>query len=139
MGPSEPFVIHEQECDPERWAELARGPVHWRTLVSADQAPTDSITLGVAELEPGGEGALRWHRHAPPEVYYVLSGAGTVRIDEEAYRVRAGTAVFVPGDAGHEVRNDGPETLRLLYVFPVDSRAHVLYEFPGHPDAPEGE
>lgn len=139
MGRSAPFVIHEHECDPEHWAELARGPVRWRTLVSADQTPTDSITMGVAEFEAGAESRLRWHRHSAPEAYYVLSGSATVRIGDGEYRVHAGAAIFVPGDAGHEVRNDGHEALRLLYVFPVDSREQVLYEFPASPGGSSGE
>lgn len=130
MSPIQPFVIHEQECEFERWDEPAAGRVRWRTLLSGDRTPTESLTLGVAELESGEAKDFRPHRHAQAEVYYILSGEGTVTIAGKEYPVREGSAVFVPGDAVHGARNTGRELLRLLYVFPADSFDEIEYEFP---------
>jgi mannose-6-phosphate isomerase-like protein (cupin superfamily) len=130
MSRTEPFVIHEQECEFERWDEPATGRVRWRTLLSADRTPTDSLTLGVAELEPGEAKDFRPHRHAQAEVYYILSGEGTVTVSGTEYPVRPGTTVFVPGNAVHGALNTGSDLLRLLYVFPADSFDQIKYEFP---------
>ena len=51
-------------------------------------------------------------------------------IDGIDHAVRAGCAVFIPGNAWHGTRNTGSEVLRLLYVFAVDSIADVTYVFP---------
>ena len=123
------FVIHEDDCEFEGPVEGTFGPVRWRTLVSGDRSPTDSLTLGVAEIAPGEPGQSRRHRHAQAEVYYVLSGEGKVEIAGEASPARPGTTLFIPGGAEHRAFNTGSEPLRLLYVFPSDSFGDVEYEF----------
>jgi mannose-6-phosphate isomerase-like protein (cupin superfamily) len=130
MRKPEPFIVHEDQCELETWDDPARGKVQWRTLLSADRTPTTSMTVGVAEIEPGRPESFHPHRHAQPEVYYILSGEGIAMIDGQEHPVRPGTALFIPGDAEHGVRNTGPEPLRLLYAFPVDSFDQVEYVFP---------
>ena len=125
----EPTVVHESDCPEEQWAEGGRVGVRWRTLLSGDRTPTASLTVGVAEIPPG-DAPVRLHHHAPPESYYVIEGDGFVHIAGAEYPVRAGSAVFVPGDAVHVVRNTSAGPLRLLYVFPVDSFDQVRYRFP---------
>ena len=126
----EAYVAHENDIEPEAWDDPIRGRVTWRTLISGDRTPTTSMTAGVAELAPGTSDDFHPHRHAEPEIYYFLDGEGLVSIDGVEYRVRKGSVVYVPGNAWHASRNTGSETLRLLYVFPVDSFDQVEYEFP---------
>lgn len=90
--------------------------------------------MGVAEMEPGATTDLRVHRHAQAEAYYILSGQGVVTIDGHEHAVRAGSAVFVPGNAEHGVVNTGSDIMRLLYVFPADSFADIEYQFEDEPD-----
>lgn len=130
MSQSKPVIVHEQDCALEGWADRQAGRVRWRTLLSADRTASDSLTLGVAELEPGEAVDFRPHRHAQAEAYYILSGEGTVVIDGAEHPVRPGTAVFIPGNAAHGALNTGSALLRLLYVFPADSFAEIEYLFP---------
>jgi mannose-6-phosphate isomerase-like protein (cupin superfamily) len=130
MSQSQPFVIHEEDCDFEGWDNAAPGSVRWRTLLSGDRTPTDSLTVGIAEIEPGASTPLRPHKHAQAEVYYILSGEGTVTISRTEHPVRPGTSIFIPGGAEHGAQNTGAELLRLLYVFPSNSFAEIKYEFP---------
>ena len=122
-----PLVIDETTVAIDGWNDPVRGRIRWRTLFSKGGTPTDGITCGVAMLDPGGW--LGLHRHAPPEVYYVLSGEGIVTLDGAAHPVKAGSALFIPGMAEHGIRQTGPETLRLFYGFPVDSFDSVEYLF----------
>lgn len=128
----EPVVLHEQDCPLERWEDPSRGDVTWRTLLSGDRTPTRALTMGVAELPPGGSSELHEHRHAPVEAYYILAGEGVVSIDDVSFPVRAGSVVYIPGDVPHSAANTGREPLRLIYVFAVDSFDQVEYRF----DAP---
>ena len=50
--------------------------------------------------------------------------------DGEEHPVEPGSFVYVPGGTPHFVRNLGPETLKLLYVFAVDRFSQVEYVFP---------
>ena len=50
-------------------------------------------------------------------------------IDGVAHTVTPGTAIFIPGDAEHAIRNDHDETLEILYVFAVSDFNQVVYRF----------
>jgi quercetin dioxygenase-like cupin family protein len=127
----QPFVVHEEACALEGWDDPIRGSVRWRTLLSGDRTPTAGLTVGVAELGPGQPHPFQPHRHEPAEVYYVLAGEGIVELEGVDHAVRAGSTVFIPGNAWHGARNTGGGTLRLLYAFAVDAFADVTYVFPG--------
>ena len=124
---AEPLVLDEASVALDGWDDPVKGRVRWRTLFSKGGTPTDGITCGVAELGPGDW--LGLHRHAPPEIYYVLAGTGIVTLAGRETKVKAGSAVFIPGMAEHSVRQTGADTLRFFYGFPVDSFAAVEYLF----------
>ena len=124
MTDPKPHVTREAAVADERWGDT----VSWRTLISGDRMPTEGITLGTAEIQPGAPATGACHRHVQPEVYFVLAGEGHVTIDDTDHPLAPGTAVFVPGNAWHVVTNTGAETLRLVYVFAVDGFDDVVYE-----------
>lgn len=127
MGGPEPLILDETKLQAEGWDDPIRGRIRWRTLFSKGGTPTDGITCGVAELQPGGW--LGLHRHAPPEVYYVFAGEGVVTLNGRETPVKAGSAVFIPGMAEHGVRQTGAAVLRFFYGFPVNSFDSVEYLF----------
>lgn len=127
---AEPVVVHEDEREWEGWPEgevAERGQVVWKTLISAGLTPTSALTLGVARLPSGG--TLAAHRHAQPEVYLVLGGAGTVTIDGSSSPLSPGASVFIPGGAIHSVRSTGATDLRVAYVLAADGFDDVTYVF----------
>jgi quercetin dioxygenase-like cupin family protein len=114
----------------ETWDDqAARGDVSWVTLLSGDITPTHAMSAGVAEFMPHG-GCLKPHRHAQPEIYFILQGTGILSVDGRETIVTAGDTVFIPGDAEHGIRNETDADLRLFYVFPTDSFADIVYRFP---------
>lgn len=121
-----PFAVAATEAPVEAW-----GPeplVTWRTHTSADRTDSNDLTTGVCTIAAGGE--LGRHRHAQPEVYHYLSGAGRMQVNDEVFDVVAGTTVFVPGHAWHHTVNTGDEDLRLFYCFAADSFADIRYHYP---------
>ena len=51
-------------------------------------------------------------------------------LDGKESAVTAGTAVFIPGNAEHGLRNESDADLKLLYVFPTGRFGDVVYQFP---------
>lgn len=131
MRDRSPFVVHEQDCETESWDDAVTGHVRWRNLISAERTPSDSLTLGVLEIDAGASRDLPVHRHEQVEVYYILSGEGTVTVGGSEEAVRAGSAVYIPANERHGVNNTGVGALRILYVFRSDSFEQVRYEFEG--------
>jgi mannose-6-phosphate isomerase-like protein (cupin superfamily) len=127
----EPFALDEQDAPHDGWDDPVRGRLRWRTLLSKGATPSEGLTCGVADFQPGEW--LGLHRHAPAEVYYVVAGAGLMSLDGREVPVKAGSAVFIPGMAEHGIRQTGNEILRLFYVFAVDSFASVEYLFSAAP------
>jgi mannose-6-phosphate isomerase-like protein (cupin superfamily) len=129
MNRIEPLVLRVADVAEDGWDDPVHGRVRWRTLFSGDLTPTEKITLGIATLDAGDR--LKPHRHDPPEVYMILDGHAVVTIDGVDHAVGPDTAVFIPGNAEHGIRNPGPARVRFLYAFGVDSFADVVYRFTG--------
>jgi mannose-6-phosphate isomerase-like protein (cupin superfamily) len=56
------------------------------------------------------------HAHASMhEVFFVESGAGTMRVDAREVRLKAGVCVAVEPGESHEIRNTGAAELVLIY------------------------
>lgn len=119
------------DCETESWRDDVTGHVDWWTLFSSDRTPTSDLTVGIADVPVGAPRPARGHTHAQSEVYVFLSGRGEVVVNGQSTEVRAGDAVFIPGNAEHMAVNTGDETLRLLYFFAADSFSDIKYEFPG--------
>lgn len=119
-----PVVRHLDEVEEITWSDH-RGRISFRTGIGDGTVPSADLCSGVARLEPGGWLAL--HRHAAPEVYQVLSGTGVVTLDGQQHEVGAGSAVYIPGNREHGIRNSGDGPLEFVYVYQTDSITDVDY------------
>ncbi|MEM7344289.1 MAG: cupin domain-containing protein [Chloroflexota bacterium] len=126
-----PIVVNSAECPWQTresdYKMTEQGAVRWKTLLSSDQTDSHSITMGFVEFPPGEK--LVRHRHPQVETYYILEGIGEIEIEGEIYSLTPGVAVFIPGNAVHELTNTGEEFLRLVYSFPVDRFSEVGYKY----------
>jgi quercetin dioxygenase-like cupin family protein len=122
------MVLHEHDVAPESWDDPVRGTLAFRTLFGGPTSRTDHFTAGVAHMEPGDR--LCEHTHAQAEVYYVIEGELLLRLDGVEHRLRAGSAVFVPGGAAHGVTNTGTTAARVFYTLAAGSFDEVEYVFP---------
>ncbi|MGY1750501.1 cupin domain-containing protein [Modestobacter sp. SYSU DS0511] len=123
----EPLIRDSAEVEAETWDDPVRGKVSFRVLFSQDRTPTAALYTGLTELAP--DGWLGLHRHSATEVYHLVEGSGIVVLDGVEHPVTAGSAVFIPGDTEHGIRNTGPGPLRFVYAFPTDSFDDVRYRF----------
>jgi mannose-6-phosphate isomerase-like protein (cupin superfamily) len=63
------------------------------------------------------------HSLTREEVFVVLDGVASVRIDGHDDHARAGDAIVVPAGVDFEIANTGREVVRLLCCFPVGGQA----------------
>ena len=70
--------------------------------------------LAIASLKPGKE--IEAHVDPMEEIYFVLSGSGEMRVDEERRKVNPGDAVWIPVGSSHALLNNGEEDCIILVV-----------------------
>jgi quercetin dioxygenase-like cupin family protein len=73
-----------------------------------------NVSMGLYTLATGGEDLQ--HPHDADEVYVVLSGAATLRIESEEYHARTGSVISVDRGVDHNFTNI-TEDLQVLVVF----------------------
>lgn len=72
--------------------------------------------------------ALGGSAHEQDEIYYILSGRGRLRLDDEVVQVRADQVIFIPAGVFHALDNtESAEELRLL-TFWKDYRYNEAYQ-----------
>ena len=108
-------------------AAAERGAVTWKDLLGGQGPGGPNMVMGVARVRCGE--SLKAHRHSEPENYYTLSGRGVVTVEGQAIAVEAGTAIYIPGDAEHQIENTEAEDLLILYTFAVHQWSEVQYRF----------
>lgn len=69
-------------------------------------------SLAHAAVAPGQTTWL--HALQTSEVYYILSGEGTMHIEGEAAQVHPGDTVYIPPQAKQQITNTGTEDLLFL-------------------------
>jgi mannose-6-phosphate isomerase-like protein (cupin superfamily) len=67
------------------------------------------------EVKPGGRLSLQKHEHRS-EKWNIVSGSGSVIIDNKEIPVKAGSVVDVPLGAIHRIANTGAEKLVFIEV-----------------------
>ncbi|KAK4556905.1 hypothetical protein LTR86_005886 [Recurvomyces mirabilis] len=126
-----------EDLGTEGYNDHIHGQITWKTIFSSDRTPTDSMTAGIATCKPRRDGMptsagghLGPHRHLQAETYYIISGEGIVTVDMIDHKVKAGSIVFIPGNAEHSVRNESlVEDLVWYYCFATDNFANIKYRF----------
>lgn len=62
--------------------------------------------------------------HTEDEIYYVVSGRGRFRLEEQDYAVAAGSVIFVPALSEHRFHNI-EEALTIVVIFAPAETTHA--------------
>jgi mannose-6-phosphate isomerase-like protein (cupin superfamily) len=84
-------------------------------LFDEERGKHPEMQVGIGAIGPNIHYTL--HRHAMPEIYYVLGGAGLVLLDGEDIPLSQGMALYVPPNVVHGVDNFGSVPVRLYYIY----------------------
>jgi quercetin dioxygenase-like cupin family protein len=109
-------------------------------FLSTPEQIHDHISVMRGTVPPGV--VIPLHRHADPEIFYVLNGLLEVFQSERWQTVSTGEVVSIPGNARHALRNTSPSATTTITV-----NKQELYSFfrelaqpfdPNSPPAPPG-
>ncbi|MCA9246318.1 MAG: cupin domain-containing protein [Planctomycetales bacterium] len=84
-----------------------------RELLAHRNSSIRAQSLAEARLPPGASTAPHFHPQTE-EIYYITSGRGRMRIEDEIRDVRVGDAIAIPPGARHQITSTSADGLRLL-------------------------
>ena len=120
------FVKNLASVSDQEWSSTKKYPgVRWKFLIDSDFDSSSGLSLGFAEIEPGGN--LTLHYHSPAELYVVTNGTGILNKSGELETIKKGDVVYIAGNIEHALKNNGKETLKFYWIFPTDRFSEVEY------------
>ena len=84
-----------------------------RELLAHRNSCIEKQSLAEARLPVGCATTPHFHPQTE-EIYYILEGSGSMRIDGELCDVGVGDAIAIPSGAHHQITNTGAGTLKFL-------------------------
>ena len=120
------FVKNLESISDQEWSTTEKYPgVRWKFLIDADFTESSGLSLGFAEIAPGGELVL--HYHSPSEIYVVTDGTGILNKSGKPEKIKKGDVVFIGKDEKHALKNEENETFKFYWIFPTDRFSEVKY------------
>ena len=120
------FVKNLKSISSQEWSSTEKYPgVRWKFLIDKDVTGSSGLSLGFAEIAPGGD--LILHYHSPAEIYVITDGVGTLNKSGVLEEVKKDDVVYIAGNAKHALKNTGKETLKFYWIFPTDRFSDIKY------------
>jgi len=120
------FVKNLASALDQEWSSTEKYPgVRWKFLIDADFDVSSGLSLGFAEITPGGN--LTLHYHSPAEIYVITNGTGILNKSGELEIIKKGDVVYIAGNAEHSLKNNSKEKLEFYWIFPTDRFSEVEY------------
>ena len=120
------FVKNLNSVSDQEWSTTTKYPgVRWKFLIDADFTESSGLSLGIAEIAPGGD--LILHYHSPAEIYVVTDGTGMLNKSGTLEEIKKGDVIYISENAKHALKNNGKETLKFYWIFPTNTFSEVEY------------
>ena len=120
------FVNNLKSVFNQEWTSADKYPgLRWKLLIDKDLNGSTGLSLGYAEMVPGGD--LTLHYHSPDEIYVITYGEGILNKSGKLETIKKGDVVYIGRNEKHALKNDGKETLEFYWIFPTDRFSEVEY------------
>jgi quercetin dioxygenase-like cupin family protein len=107
--------IHYTEITPRLFdGDTVKG-VQGRVLIGKEDG-AENFCMRIFSVDPGGFSPK--HSHGWEHEIFVHSGHGAALSGDEWLPVSAGTALFIPGDREHQLKNTGDTPLVFVCLIP---------------------
>jgi quercetin dioxygenase-like cupin family protein len=96
-----------------------------RILVDEKSTGRRELAVDFLEISPGAE--LSVHQHAgTTELLYILSGGGTLTLDNEKHRFGAAEVLHIPAGRSHSLKFSGDKTSAIQIYAPAGPEQNLL-------------
>jgi len=104
------------ESEKIKFSPYPKGTANIKRILDQKTAGSKRFTgFGLLEIPPNG--VFPPHTHPDrEEIYYVLSGSGTIVIGDKEVSASEGLTVYVSGETPHGIKNQTDKPLTVLYV-----------------------
>ena len=120
------FVNNLKSVFNQEWKSADKYPgLRWKLLIDKDLNGSTGLSLGYAEMVPGGD--LTLHYHSPDEIYVITNGEGILNKSGKLETIKKGDVVYIGRNEKHALKNNGKETLEFYWIFPTNSFSEVEY------------
>jgi mannose-6-phosphate isomerase-like protein (cupin superfamily) len=97
-------------------------------------AEQTAFTWRSMPADTGGRGSYGHRHRSQEEIYFVISGNLTFKLEDEIFEAGPGTAVRIAPHVVRSVHNDGPDEVELVICSPTvpggsDSDAELVEDF----------
>ena len=90
----------------------------------------EQFVVGHVTIYPGG--SVPMHSHQQEEVYYIVSGQGSIVVDKEIRNVQIGDCIYLKPQSGHLLKNTSAENMIMLFCYaPKTVADHWAQELKG--------
>jgi mannose-6-phosphate isomerase-like protein (cupin superfamily) len=118
-----PGYILEREADVKReGAAPHNGPGRSTGYSFFDKVASFKYVIRKRVLHPGA--AIGYHLQKEDEVYYILSGTGTMQMNGKEFPVQAGDAILTLPGSSHGLKQTGKDDLVLLISYDKQPGSH---------------
>lgn len=129
MRDEERTVVNVDEVEEEVAGEGTAYAQAYKVLTPSMRPRGGSLGVNLTRLAPGCSGGPFHTHQLEDEVFYVLSGTGTLRYGDALIALRAGDCVSCPAGTGvaHQIANTGDEDLCYLAMGRHDANEVCTY------------
>ena len=94
---------------------LYGGKGTFRILIDEEISGAKNFSLLVNTSKAGTQGSA--HKHDVEHCWYILSGTGSMQMEDKTYKVEPEMAVFTPAGALHSINVDPGQDLTYIVIY----------------------
>ena len=122
QAPSPGYILEREADVKKEGAAPHNGPGRSTGYSFFDKVDSFRYVIRKRVLHPGA--AIGYHPQKEDEVYYILSGTGTMQMNGKEFPVQAGDAILTLPGSSHGLKQTGKDDLVLLISYDKQPGKH---------------
>ncbi|MTI67687.1 MAG: cupin domain-containing protein [Firmicutes bacterium] len=111
------IVSHENEVKGVKIENQEVKNTVMKALITPNEG-WDSHAMRIFELEKDGHTPR--HNHPWPHINYIVEGKGTLFLEGEYHKLKAGSFAYVPSGKMHQFKNTSEDNFKFICIVPKE-------------------